>query len=84
MDNSIFWDLRSLVVNLLLYQVYEKDGAEFLDLSRAFTSIVTFPSGKKVPLQLLSQTANSVFNDVLIRHVDVASSLKVHVREALS
>lgn len=31
----------------LLYQVYEKDGAEFLDLSRAFTSIVTFPSGKK-------------------------------------
>lgn len=60
------------------------DGAEFLDLSRAFTSIVTFPSGKKVPLQLLSQTANSVFNDVLIRHVDVASSLKVHVREALS
>lgn len=60
------------------------DGAEFLDLSRAFISIVTFPSGKKVPLQLLSQTANSVLNDVLIRHVDVASSLNVHVREALS
>lgn len=76
--------MRFLVVNLLLYQVYVYDGAEFLDLSRAFTSIVTFPSGKKVPLQLLSQTANSVLNDVLIRHVDVASSLKVHVREALS
>lgn len=60
---------------LPLYHVYLNVGAEFPVLSRASTSIVTFPSGKKVPLQLLSQVTDSNFNDVFIRHVDVAYSL---------
>lgn len=60
-----------------MYQVYLYVGAEFLDLSRASISMVMFPSGKNVPLQLLLQGANSVVNEVLITHVDVAYSLKV-------
>lgn len=62
-------------IDLLLYQVYLYVGAEFLDLSRASISMVTFPSGKNVPLQLLSQGANSVVKEVLITHVDAAYSL---------
>lgn len=58
-----------------LNQVYLNVGAEFPELSRASTSIVTFPSGKKVPLQLLSQGTDLNFNDVFIRHVDVVYSL---------
>lgn len=69
-------------MDLLLYQVYLYVGAEFLDLSRASISMVMFPSGKNVPLQLLLQGANSVVNEVLITHVDVAYSLKVQVRVA--
>lgn len=69
-------------MDLLLYQVYLYVGAEFLDLSQTSISMVMFPSGKNVPLQLLLQGANSVVNEVLITHVDVAYSLKVQVRVA--
>ena len=71
-------------IHLLLYQVYLYTGAAFRELSLAVISRVTFPSGRKVPLQLLSHMTNVVESDVFNMHVEYAFSLKVQEIEALS
>ena len=59
-------------------------GATFRELSFAVISRVTFPSGRKVPLQLLSHMTILVESDVFNIHVEYAFSLKVQEIEALS
>ena len=64
--------------------MYLYTGATFRALSVAVISRVTFPSGRKFPLQLLSHMTILVESDVFNIHVESAFSLNVQEIEALS